>query len=649
MNTNRNTILILLFIASGFSLVNAKDIYSPYAFQTYPENVYWGDTHLHTNLSADAFNFGNRGIGPEEAYRFARGQVIHASNGMPVKLSRPLDFVVIADHAENAGVMRYLESADEDVVTDPLGKKWFQALKQSRAMEKKDPKKSVEIALNIFASSFTDGSYGGPGLQRSIWEESIRIAEIYNEPQEFTVLLGFEWSSSTSSSVSLHRVVVFQDGPEKVGQVTPFSQYDSEDPEKLWDYMEAYEEKTAGEVLAIPHNSNLSKGVMFALENVNGKPLYQEYAMRRSRWEPLVEVTQIKGDSETHPLLSPSDDFADFETLSISASDSARGVYASWINQMAEDNTGVRQKRYEYVRSALKIGLHQQVELGTNPFKFGFLGSTDSHTGLSAAEENNFFGKLSLVEPSADRMLGSWSGPLIENEPWPWSAAYLMSAAGYAAIWAEENTRESLFAAMKRKEVYASTGPRITVRFFGGWDYSANDAFRPDLARIGYDKGVPMGGDLTAAPKDKAPRFLIRAVKDPDGANLDRVQVIKGWHDASGDLHEKIYNVALSDGRTDQGVNTQRVGNTVDVPDASYTNTIGDPELAVVWKDPDFDPNELAFYYLRVLEIPTPRWTAYDAKYFQLKDIPEEVPMITQERAYTSPIWYTPADAGEPL
>ena len=280
-----------------------------------------------------------------------------------------------------------------------------------------------------------------------------------------------------------------------------------------------------------------------------------------------------------------------------------------------------------YTRSALKLGLGQEAQLGFNPFKFGMIGSTDSHNALTTANEANFWGSNGLSEPSPYRAQSRWES----------------NAAGYAAVWATENTREALFSAMRRREVYASTGPRITVRFFGGWDYAPDDAMRPDLARIGYAKGVPMGSDLTQPPGESAPSFLIRAVKDPDGANLDRVQVVKGWRDSDGSLHEKVHNVALSDGREeDAGGQVMPVGNTVDLEDASYTNSIGASELAVVWTDPDFNKDELAFYYLRVLEIPTPRWTAYDAKFYGLTDLPDEIPMVTQERAYTSPIWYTP-------
>ena len=645
-------ILLSLAIVVPSSIINAmaKEHYSPVVNDSYPSSVYWGDTHLHTSLSVDAYNFGNR-LGPEEAYQFAKGLEITANNGMPVKLRRPLDFLVIADHASNVGLMEGLESGHQGLLSTDSGKKWSKKLSKSNALKEKDFKKSRQLAKEMYRDGFSEDEVVNREFLVSVWKENIRIADKHNTPGKFTALIGYEW---TSWFYSLHRVVIFKDGAERIGQVTPFSQYDSLDPEDLWEYMEIYEQGTGGEVLAIPHNGNLSIGVMFALEDAKGNSLSKQYAAMRSRWEPLYEVTQIKGDGETHPLNSPLDEFADYETFALEtllgteerlkrvARDELSNAadYSSWFAKHAGEKNFDWARPYEYARSALKLGLQQKAKLGVNPFKFGMIGSTDSHTSLATADENNFWGKMPWVlreyQPSKERLSNlfeKYSG--VNN--------LTHSAAGYAAIWAEENTRESLFAAMKRKEVYASTGPRINVRFFGGWEYQKNDAFSPDLARIGYQKGVPMGGDLTSAPNKVSPKFLIRAVKDPDGANLDRVQVIKGWHDAHGELHEKIYNVALSDGRKEnRNGKVKPVGNTVDIPDASYTNTIGDPELAVVWEDPDFDASELAFYYVRVLEIPTPRWTAYDAKYFQVKDISKDVPMITQERAYTSSIWYTP-------
>jgi len=642
-----------LLMAKDTDVTAVPDAYSN-TLEIYPKNVYWGDTHLHTNLSWDAYDFGNRNIGPDEAYRFAKGEVIQAHNGIKVKLDRPLDFLVVADHASNLGVLPSLASGNDSLLSSDLGRQVASELEEIENVSKVDASKGKVLALNLFAKGFLDGAISTEGFNQALWLKIAKIADKHYVPGQFTTFSGFEW---TQWFYNLHRVVIFKDDYEKVTQVLPFSQYDSNDPERLWDYMQGYEDLTHGEVLAIPHNGNFSWGVMFALENISGYPLSKNYAKKRSRWEPLFEVTQIKGDSEAHPLLSPLDEFADYETVSSKRPTTGAlseklkkrmgfSYYDSWVKKNNDSSNKSWMHRYEYARPALKLGLSEQKRLGTNPFKFGLIGGTDAHTSLAAVDEDNFWGKFTWVEPYAGRLSDSIFGAdfAIEKKAGEWSeTAWKMNAAGYAAIWAEENTRESLFAAMKRKEVYASTGPRITVRFFGGWDYEENDAYRPDLARIGYMKGVPMGGDLTAAPQDAAPTFLIRAVKDPEGANLDRIQVIKGWQDASGELHEKIYNVAVSDNRKENNHGKVKpVGNTVDIPDASYTNTIGDPELAIVWQDPDFDKEELAFYYLRVLEIPTPRWTAYDAKYFKVTDLPKEIPMITQERAYTSPIWYTP-------
>ena len=647
---------VFVLVLQATSVVWAEKPYSPYVDQQYPPNVYWGDTHLHTNLSVDAYNFSNRSLGPEEAYRFAKGEAVIANNGMVTKLRRPLDFLVIADHASNAGVMQGLETKNARLLASPLAQEWASKLQAIDAVAGKNPEEFMDLSMKLFNGGFTEGVAGDDIFRHSVWKENAVLADTHNDPGKFTAFIGYEW---TEVLYNLHRVVVFKDDSVKAGQVIPFSQFDSNDPERLWDYLKDYEEKTAGEVIAIPHNGNLSYGFMFALEDAKGKPLSAKYAKTRSRWEPLFEATQNKGDSETHPVLSPEDSFADFETSS--AGDLKEGShpvewrkdlnlnhYASWVDKsvsLREGNPSAM-RQFEYARSGLKLGLQQQVKIGVNPFKFGLIGSTDSHTSLSAAEEYNFWGKLSWEEPFINRVTGTWRGAEPDKEvPKKSWENWKTNAAGYAAVWAEENTRESLFAAMKRKEVYASTGPRMTVRFFGGWDFETDDASSPDLAGIGYGKGVAMGGDLVNAPNEKSPKFLIRAVKDPDGANLDRVQVIKGWHDAQGELHEKIYDVALSDDRKPNWRGKVKpVGNTVDIPSASYKNTIGDPELSVVWQDPNFNRDELAFYYVRVLEIPTPRWTAYDAKFFSLKDLPDEIPMVTQERAYTSPIWYTPHD-----
>ena len=663
-----NTIKIILRVLVCFSQMTAMinctlanevihstvgSTYSHREISTYPDNVYWGDTHLHTNLSWDAYNSGNKNLGPEQAYRFAKGESVTAHNGMTAKLRRPLDFLVVADHASNMGVMQGLEKSDRELLNGSLGREWASVLKEIKRADASEDKIALRLSSQLSIDGFIKGSVATNNHRQSVWKKVTALADSHNAPGQFTAFIGYEW---TQIFYNLHRVVIFKDGAERAGEVLPFSQYDSSDPEDLWAYLENYERQTAGEVLAIPHNGNLSPGIMFALEGADGQVMSADYAKARSRWEPLFEATQIKGDSETHPALSNSDEFANYEKIfavvpsknswpEVTKRKITLNHYDSWVTKNLQGKDDLWIHRYGYARSGLKLGLRQQAKIGVNPFKFGMIGSTDSHTSLATADEDNFWGKMSWTEPYPGRLQGSWNGAKGSGKSLAgfWGNAWRMNAAGYAAVWAEENTRESLFAAMKRKEVYASTGPRITVRFFGGWDYQPDDALKPDLARIGYEKGVPMGGDLTSRPDTQSPTFLIRAVKDPDGANLDRVQVIKGWHDKKGELYEKIYDVALSD---DRKVNwrgkVKPVGNTVDIPDASYTNTIGDPELAVVWQDPDFDKDDLAFYYVRVLEIPTPRWTAFDAKFFGVENIPEEVPMITQERAYTSPIWYSP-------
>jgi Protein of unknown function (DUF3604) len=599
-----------------------KPGYSPYAGRSFPTRPFFGDTHLHTSSSFDAVAFGNR-LGPEEAYRFARGEEVVSSTGVPAKLSRPLDFLVVADHSESIGVLGDVLVGNPMLMADPTVRRWNEMLKQGG-----------ESAMNVYYEIVAAVGGGGqlptvltqPRYIRSVWQRQMAAAEKYNDPGRFTAFIGYEWSSNLKGN-NLHRVVIFRDNAEKAGQTLPVSSVDNPDPESLWQVLAAYEEKTGGSVLAIPHNGNLSNGTMFALADFLGHPLTRQYAETRARWEPLYEVTQIKGDGETHPFLSPKDEFANFERWDKGNLD------------LSEVKTP-EMLPYEYARAALKTGLTLEAQLGVNPYKFGMIGSTDAHTSLAAVEEDNFFGKLPAKEPSDHR----WSAPLADFGPGrPTVFGWEQTSSGYAAVWATENTREALWDAMQRKEVYGTTGPRMIVRFFGGWEFEAQDAQNRLPARIGYEKGVPMGGDLRAAPAGKAPTFLVAALKDPIGANLDRYQIVKGWLDAQGTVHENIYDVAWSGDRT-PGADGElpAVGSTVDVANATWTNTIGAPELIAVWKDPDFDPAQRAFYYGRVIEIPTPRWTAYDAKYFGLK-LPPEVPMTTTERAYTSPIWYTPA------
>jgi hypothetical protein len=598
--------------------------YSPYTTVAIPTRVFWGDTHLHTSFSMDAGAFGAR-LDPNDAYRFARGEEVESSTAGRVRLARPLDFLVVADHSDNMGWFPDIFAAAPHLLADPTGREWYDKIQAGEGME---------VAMAVI-DSFSRGEFpeammywpdGKP--YKEAWAKTIEAAERYNEPGRFTAFIGYEWTSQVPPGQNLHRVVVYRDDADKASQTVPATTYSpqgSTDPEYLWKLLQAYEDKTGGDVLAIAHNGNLSNGLMFPMINpVTDKPLTQEYAKTRAKWEPLYEATQIKGDGEAHPFLSPNDEFADF------------GTWDKGNLNLSESKTD-DMLVYEYARSGLQLGLQLEEKLGTNPFKFGMIGSTDSHTALATADDDNFFGKHAGSEPSAER----WEHPFAkfgDLEILGWETL----ASGYIAVWAPENTRTALFDAMERKETYATTGPRMLVRFFGGWDFEEADAVTRVPAAVGYQKGVPMGGDLRNAPAGASPTFLVAALKDPLGGNLDRIQIIKGWVD-SDNRHERIYDVAVSDGRTigSDGRCKTPVGSTVDVANANWTNSIGDTEIITVWKDPDFDPDQRAFYYVRVLEIPTPRWTAYDAKYFGI-EMGDEVPMTIQQRAYTSPIWYTP-------
>ncbi len=592
--------------------------YSPFVDRHVPDRVLWGDTHLHTSFSVDAGFFGNT-LGPDAAYRFARGEEVVSSTGHRIKLIRPLDWLVVADHAEYLGLSDMLETGDPVIQKDPTTARWYK-LRQGTQEE------GMQAFYEV-VDSVTKGEslVKNPAIQRSGWDQIVGYAEQYNEPGEFTAFSGYEWSAAPNGN-NLHRVMMFRDGADRVRQVLPFSAFDSEDPEDLWANLQGYEDETGGRVLAIAHNGNWGTGMMFSLERINGSPIDAAYAKLRSRWEPVYEATQIKGDGETHPELSPNDEFADFGTWD-------KGDLGG-RNRITEEMLPG-----QYARSALRRGLQQEAKLGVNPFKFGLIGSTDSHTSLATTRDDNFFGKNPPAEPAA----GRWDhvfmkGELEGTDYYNWETL----ASGLAGVWARENTREAVWDAFQRKEVYATSGSRITVRVFAGWDFTAEDVERQDFADRGYSGGVPMGGDLTSAPAGKAPTFLIRALRDPDNANLDRVQIVKGWLKDNGETEERIYDVVCSDDRAIANRRCERpVGSTVNVADASYSNTIGDPLLTAYWKDPDFDPQQKAFYYLRVLEIPKPSWQAHDAKYYKI-EMSDEVPMTVQDRAYTSPIWYTP-------
>jgi hypothetical protein len=601
-----------------------KDIlYSPYPAEEFPNNVYFGDTHLHTAYSTDAGMVGAI-LTPEDAFRFARGEQVTSNHGLPVKLIRPLDFLVVADHAENLGLAPLIAESAPSVMSNPWGKKVHDLVKEGKGLDAFNEWLAAMQALK-------DPFAGDTEMAKTAWEREIDAAEKYNEPGRFSTIIGFEWTSGPDGN-NLHRNVLFRDGKEKAEQVIPISYYDTGDPEDLWKWMADYEAKTGGRMLAIPHNGNLSNGLMFDdVTLTTKKPLDRDYAERRMKWEPVYEVTQPKGTGEAHPALSPNDEFANFEIWD-------KGSFGP------EPHTPDMLPK-EYAREAYKRGLAYEEKLGANPFKFGLIGSTDAHTGLATTREENFFGKVAMLEPSADpiRFEEIIIGRVPADRPKDQTIRAAQTAAsGLAAVWARENTREAIWDALARKEVYATTGTRPRVRVFGGWDFTEDDLDRSEFAKYGYDKGVPMGGDLSAAPNGKAPSFMVRALRDVDGANLDRIQIVKGWLDTEGDSHEKVYDVAWSgDRKRGADGKVPAVGNTVNVEEATYSNSIGSAALQAFWTDPDFDPSQRAFYYVRVLEIPTPRWTTYDHKNFGV-ELPDDVPAFTQERAYTSPIWYTP-------
>ncbi len=595
--------------------------YSPNVGQTFPNRVYWGVAHVHTGYSFDAGMFGVT-LTPDDLFRVARGGEVVMDNGVRFKQDRPLDWVSITDHAEYMGISDQIRAGSPELLANPQGKRWYE-------MSKTSPQEGVKAAIEAVVSMQTGKPvFDASKLTAAAWAHAVEAAEKWNEPGVFTTLHGFEWTSAPGGN-NLHRTVVFRDGADRVSQVVPFSTFDSQDPADLWKYMDTYAKKTGGQVLAIPHNGNLSNGIMYTAETFQGKPMDRAYAEARANHEPLLEATQIKGDSETSPYLSPNDEFANFERWDIN------------FSKMEPAERSVLHGNY--VRSALKLGLELDAKLGANPYKAGLIGGNDAHVGVVTTREDNFFGEFANGLPSPDR----WKTPLamIDNDPkkGPLVSVWGEQAAGLGGVWARENTREAIWDALKRKEVYATTGDRPIIRVFAGWDFATADLDRPDFAANGYDHGVPMGGDLSKAPDGKRPVFMVHAMRDPDGPNLDRIQIIKGWLGKDGKAQERIFDVAVSGGRKigPDGRCKTPVGSTVDVANATYTNTIGAPILSAYWKDPAFDATQHAFYYVRIIQIPSPRWTAYDQKRYGIK-MADYVPMTVTDRAYTSPIWFTP-------
>ena len=566
-------------------------------------------------------------IGQEDAFRFARGEEVTTTHGLRAKLGRPLDFLVIADHAEMYGLMPQLLSGDPEILSTEIGKKWYTALTSGNYD-------------TIFATAMEIvGSLSGdvPPIQsakavRNAWQAYTALADRYNDPGKFTALIGFEWTAI--GGFNLHRNVIFRGDATVANRTLPFSQYDSKNPEKLWEYLAAFEKETGGEVLAIPHNGNLSNGRMFTVETFDGKPLTRELAAMRAQYEPLIEATQIKGDGEAHPFLSPNDEFADYEKWDQRQPERHRGEEArdaavGICPRGVEDRSQARRARSAPTPTSSAWSAAPTRTPRLPPSK-----RTTSSASTRASSPRSIAGSTS-----------SSRRPTRSSTPWAGSRP----PAATPAVWATDNTREAIFDAMKRKETYATTGSRMTVRFFGGWEFTAGRRLFPPASDRRLRQGRADGRRPARRPRRaKRPTFLVAAMKDAMSGNLDRIQIVKGWLDKSGQTHEKIYDVVWSGDRK-PGANGKLppVGNTVDVAKATWKNTIGAPELATTWTDPEFDASQSAFYYARVIEIPTPRWTAYEALRFKVEMTPD-VPMTTQERAYTSPIWYTPGSDPQP-
>lgn len=584
-----------------------------------PRIAYFGDTHVHTGWSVDA-GLDGATLTPDDAFRFGAGHEVKSNTGLPAKLHRPYDWFMVTDHSDGMGTINEIVAGNPEMLANPTLKGWYEALNSGDEKRAADAKSALVVAQ---ATGKLPEQIMDPKWMVSAWEKTIEAAEKYNQPGVYTTFIAYEWTVNANGGNNLHRNVIFRDNADRALQILPLTTFETEDPEKLWAWMASYEEKTGGRVHAIPHNGNMSNGRMFEEQRFDGSPMTTDWAEQRQKYERLYELTQFKGQSESHPALSPEDEFADWDLWD-------RGNLI-----LAPKPPGSFQ--YEYWRPALKAGLLLENELGANPFKYGANAGTDTHTGLSSTEEDNFFGKFKSLEPSnAER----WDFPLLTGP----SGSYMgweMAASGVMGVWSTENTREALWDAMYRRETFATTGPRITVRFFGGFGFDEAD-LQGDWVATGYDKGVPMGADLAGSADGSAMTFLVSATKDPDGANLDRVQIIKGWLDAEGNTHEKVFDVEWSDNRQPgPDGNLPPVGNTVNLEDGTYTNDIGATAFTAVFSDPDFDPAQKAVYYVRALEIPTPRWTLYD-KLRLGSQIDDSIPMIHQERAFSSPIWYTP-------
>ncbi|MEH6587615.1 MAG: DUF3604 domain-containing protein [Halioglobus sp.] len=609
-------------------LVSHANDYSPYANREFPTQLLFGETHVHSALSADAGGGGTR-LMPRDVYRFAAGEQLNSNTGQPVRLARPFDFFALTEHTDGMGAFTDIMRGAPEMLADKQGKYFHEEFTAGGDRAKAASIELIRLFSQGELSDALNYQPGNPGY-KATWHDLVAAAEEFNRPGEFTTLIAYEWTSLVKGN-NLHRNVLFRDGPERALQMLPFTMTPptgSPDPRDLWKWLEKYEQTTGGDVLAIPHNPNLSNGMMFALQNdfEQGAAFDEKYLATRARWERLVEIGQTKGDSETHPLLSPDDEFADYERW-------------DWANLDMTQKKTPQMMETEYVRQTLKNGIGLAAGGAINPFKLGFVGGSDIHTGLSTSFDDNFFGAFTWMEPSPERAMKVAKGNKelgISYKGWQYASP------GPTAVWATENTRGAVFDALERREAYATTGPRIRVRFFGGYSFDDDDLRGRELARMGYQKGVPMGSDLPPAGKGQVASFLVWAVRDPEGANLDRIQIVKGWVGKQGRAQEKVHDVVWAGQRSpDKNGKLPAVGDTVDLSVPTWTNDIGAAQLATVWRDPDFDPAQHAFYYARVIEIPTPRWTAYDRIRLQAP-VDDSVPLKTQERAYTSPIWYQP-------
>ena len=579
------------------------------------KSLYWGDTHIHTNFSSDAFLFGTIMASPDDAYRFAKGEVmVYPPTGEKIQINRPLDFLVVTDHAEGLGTMLKARNKDPLLMSTEAGKRLAKIV---------EGKPGIPMFLkwlrakNLGQTGLTEIDTGK--VMKSIWTEHNQYADNHNNPGKFSAFIGWEWTSTLGGN-NLHRVLFTPQAGDVTGQFLPYSATHSPNPEDLWTWLEETTKKYGVDLVSIPHNSNVSGGLMFPDDkDSKGNQIDVSYAKTRAKWEPVVEMTQIKGTSEGHPALSPNDEFANFELWDILLKTSG-----------GNKSERATPKRADFIRYALQDGLKLEENLGVNPYKFGLIGSSDTHTALSSVEEDNFTGK-NLIDGGAADKSKSWIKDIKHID---------FSSSGYAAVWAESNTRRDIYDAFIRKEVYGTTGSRIQLRVFGGWDFEQKDVEQSNFVDIGYQKGVPMGSDLNST-ENKNVRLMVHAAKDPKGGNLDRIQVVKSWLE-NNQPQEKIYNIAWAGDRAlDSKGLLSPIGNTVDLKKSTYTNTIGAKELAVVWEDPDFDATQKAVYYVRVLEIPTPRFSTYASAKLGQDPWIEKEPVI-QERAYSSPIWYTP-------